>query len=281
MRTRIRSLALVCFTAFAGPVSAHQYWLGPSRYDPAPRVAVEVGAFAGTGFRGEPKPWSPARSVRFVARTTKVIDLSPGASPGSLTWARFAPADAGGAMLAFESDFAQIELPAGPFEAYLAEEGLTGPLAARRAAHATNSGRERYRRCAKAWLAGNDRGRATTPIGLPLEVVPLSVPGTSPSLRVRLLWSGKPLPGARVKVWRSPFEANGEPQDAAVRDSVAMAWEGTTDAHGEATVPCKPAGEWMVSAVSMQPSQDKAVADWESTWASLTFARPEETKAKR
>src|SRR3954466_5127649 len=92
--------ALTFLALFAVPVSAHQYWLAPTHYDPSPGVAVEVGAFAGTGFRGEPKPWSPARVLRFVARTSKLIDISRGASPGSTTWARFAPADGGGAMLA-------------------------------------------------------------------------------------------------------------------------------------------------------------------------------------
>ena len=270
--------SLVLRLALAGvllpaPVSAHQYWLAPSRYDAPPHAAVEVGAFAGTGFRGEPKPWSPSRCVRFVARTSQVIDLSRGAAPGATTWARFAPADAGGAMLAYESDFASIELPAAEFEAYLADEGLTGPLAARRQAHAANPGRERYRRCAKTWLAGGNATRATTPFGLPLEVVPETIPGATSSLRVRLLWSGAPLAGARLKAWRSACTPDGAPLDAAVRDSVGMAWEGSTDAHGEATVPCRMPGEWIVSAVWMQPSQDEVVADWESTWASLTFAR--------
>src|SRR5882762_397759 len=115
------SSRLAVLVALAAPatVSAHQYWLAPSRYDGAPHTAIEVGAFAGTGFRGEPKPWSPARCKRFVARTAKVIDLSGAASPGATTWAKFAPADDGGAMLAYESDFAQIELPAADFEAYL------------------------------------------------------------------------------------------------------------------------------------------------------------------
>src|SRR5262245_59649226 len=203
MNARRWSLALACAAGFAVPVSAHQYWLAPTRYDPAPHAVVEVGAFAGTGFRGEPKPWSPAPGVEFVVRTSKVIDLSPGAAPGATSWAKFAPADAGGAMLAYQSDFAQIELPAAEFEAYLADEGLTGPLAARRQAHATNSGRERYRRCAKTWLAGTDASRATTPLGLPLEVVPLAVPGASPTLRVRPLWSDKPLAGVRGKAWPS------------------------------------------------------------------------------
>jgi uncharacterized GH25 family protein len=252
---------------------AHQYWLAPTRYDAQPQQPVSVSAYAGTGFRGEAKPWSPGRCVRFVARTGKSIDLSRGASPGETAWARFAPADTGGALLAYESDFASIELKSDEFDAYLADEGLTGPLTARRKAGTHIAGRERYRRCAKTWLAGNDASRATATLGLPLEIVPFALPGSAASLRVRVLWSGSPLAGARVKVWRSPLTDAGAPLDAAVRDSVAMAWEANTDAHGELSVPCEKPGEWIVSTVSMQPSVDTSVADWESTWASLTFAR--------
>src|SRR5690349_16415211 len=154
------SLLAVTLAMFA-PLAAHahQYWLAPSRYDAAPGQSVGIGAIAGTGFRGERKPWSPARAVRLVARTSRLVDLAPAASIGEETWVRFAPADPGGAMLAYESNFTSIELPAAAFDAYLAEEGLDGPLATRRAAHATIPGRERYRRCAKAWLFGADETR--------------------------------------------------------------------------------------------------------------------------
>ncbi len=196
-------------------------------------------------------------------------------------WARFAPADDGGALLAYESDFTPIELAPDLFDGYLADEGLAGPLAARRHANTHAPGRERYRRCAKTWLAGRDPARATTPLGLPLEIVPLELPGNAAALRVRLLWNGEPLAGARVKAWRSSLAADGAPLAAAARDSVAMAWESATDARGELTVPCRAPGEWMLSAVTMQPCGEAAVADWESTWASLTFARLPEPRGGR
>src|ERR1051325_9442496 len=201
------------------PVRAHQFWLAPTRYDAKPHEPVDVGAFAGTGFRGEAKPWSPGRCVRFVARTTRLIDLSRGGGPGGTAWARFAPADDGGAMLAYESDFAPIELAPDLFDAYLAEEGLAGPLAARPKAGTHVPGRERYRRCAKTGLAGRPLGRASAPLGLPLEIVPLALPGGSASLRVRVLWSGRPPARARLKTWLSPLAEGGVPREAAARDS--------------------------------------------------------------
>ena len=256
-----------------GMAIAHQYWLAPSSYAVAAGRPVDLGAIAGTGFRGERKPWSPPLAVRFVARTAREVDLTRAASPGNLVWARFAPSDAGGAMIAFQSTFTPIQLPPALFNAYLEEEGLTGPLTARHGAASQTPGRERYRRCAKTWLTGADAGRATQAIGLPLEIVPLGIPGSDPVLRARVLWNGKPIAGALVKGWRAPITSSGEPQDGETRDSVAVAWRGVTDGQGAISIPAREAGEWLVSSVHMEPSADPHEADWESTWASLTFER--------
>jgi uncharacterized GH25 family protein len=268
-----------CLGAFVlaglgAPARAHEYWLAPSGYAAAAHHVVEVGALAGTGFRGERKPWSALRCVRFVARARGKVDLAKASRNGDLAWARFEPTDDGGALIAYESDFARIELPADQFEAYLALEGLDGPLAARRARHVTGPGRERYRRCAKTWLSGSADARALGAVGLPLELVPLSVPGTQARLSIRLLDHGRPLEHALVKAWRSPPDPGGLPRDPEKRDSVAVASQGRTDARGEVELPVDEPGEWLVSAVNMVPSADPAAADWESTWASLTFVRP-------
>jgi len=50
-------------------------------------------------------------------------------------------------------------------------------------------------------------------------------------------------------------------------------FETRTDRAGLATVPIAAPGEWLVSAVHMVPSEDRAAADWQSYWASLSFAR--------
>ncbi len=265
----------------AGQVLAHEYWLSPSRYDAPPRQAIGVAALAGTGFRGEWKPWSPARAVRFVARTDHSVDLSRAARPGEAPWLEFATTDGRGAMLAFESDFLPIELPAEQFDAYLADEGLRAPLAARRTSGSRTPGRERYRRCAKAWLVGSDEARATTPIGLPLEIVPRQSPGSGSTLCVRVLSKGQPLAGARLRGWRSALGSAGEPRDPAARDSMAVAVQLLTNERGEALVPCAEQGEWMLSVVAMEPSRDRAAADWESTWSSLTFMRRPALRARR
>jgi hypothetical protein len=263
------ALALVC----AGPAWPHEYWIAPSLYAPSVGQTVTMGTVAGTGFRGERKPWVPVRCVRLEARTARTLDLAPLARSGEVIWAGFAPSDGGGTLLAFESNFSAIELPADQFDSYLRLEGLDGPLAARQKANDHSTGREHYRRCAKAWLSGTDAARATKPVGMPFEIVPLAAPGESPALAVRLLWQGRPLANTLVKAWRSPCSADGTPADPEHRDSVAVAWQGRTDGHGEAHVPVEAAGEWMIASVHMVPSHDHEEADWESNWASLTFER--------
>ena len=265
--------------------AAHEFWIAPSRYDAVQGTTIELGAVAGTGFRGEKKPWSPDHAVRFVLRTSKAIDLTRGATPGEVTWTRFAPTDGGGALAAFESDFLPIQLPGAQFNDYLKAEGLDGALAARKGSAAP--GRERYRRCAKAWLAGVDAARATAVVGMPLELVPESAPGTGAALRVHVLWKGRPLTGALVKAWRTSLDAASTPRSVFERDSVSVAWQGRSDAAGTVTIPVRDAGEWLVSAVHMEalhatwasPRSSEEEADWESTWASLTFARVASTPA--
>ncbi len=272
----IATLAFAAAALIAAPIArAHEYWLAPSAYEARPGQPVTVSAVAGTGFRGEKKPWAPDHAVRLLARSSRVLDLSVVARAGELTWARFSPADDGGALLAFQSDFTPIELPAATFDAYLADQGLDAPLAARARLTPRPAGRERYRRCAKSWLAGRDAARALAPVGLPLEIVPLEVPGAVAFLHVRVLWNGQPLANARIKTWRHACDAVGAPADPETRDSVSVASETRTDAHGEVDVRCAEAGEWLVSVVHMVPSSEPAKADWESTWASLTFVRPQ------
>src|SRR5262245_742378 len=109
------TLAGLAVVGAAPPAAAHEYWLAPSRYIVSIRQTVDLNALAGTGFRGERKPFTPPHCVRLVARTTQLLDLSRVAREGEYTWARFAPADAGGALLAYESDFTPITLPGATF----------------------------------------------------------------------------------------------------------------------------------------------------------------------
>jgi hypothetical protein len=206
-------------------------------------------------------------------RGARENDLSALPTNGDPVSARFKVANGDGQLLAYESNFASIELPSRDFDAYLKVEGLDAPLAAReRLGGAEPSGRERYARCPKAWIGSGQGSRATAPVGLTMEIVPLSDPTVGSSLPVRVLFRGQPLAGALVRAWNRPLVGGG-PADPAARDSLGPVVEVRTDSRGEARVAASRAGEWMVSAVHMEPSSDPAAADWQSWWASLTFGR--------
>jgi hypothetical protein len=278
---KIATFALGFVLAGSGPAGAHEFWLAPSRYRAATGDSVVLGAFVGTGFRGEGRPFAARRAVRFIGRGASVADLARGARDGSLAWARPAIADDQGTLVAYASDFATIELPAAEFERYLELEGLDAVARARaQRGERETQGRERYRRAGKTWIAGphgesETNQRATTALGLPLEIVPLAEPGTVPRLTVEVRYEGRPLAGAMVRAWRQPLAADAAtPLDAAARDSVGARIEGRTDARGRLSLGLADGpGEWLVSTVHMVPSRDREAADWESTWASLTFAR--------
>jgi uncharacterized GH25 family protein len=275
---RFRSVALALLVAagsntVASRAWSHEFWLSPSRYRAAARDTVEISAFIGTGFRGDLKPYAATRVLHFQLRMAQVVDVAHLARNGDAIMARFVAPDAGGALAAYEGNFADIELPAEEFDRYLRLEGLDEPLQARAAVATPQIGRERYARCGKTWIAGRDPGRLFAPVGLTFELVPIADPSRSDTIAVRALFRGKPLAGTLVRAWRRPLARTGRPFDPAKRDSVPPVAEVRTNADGLATIPARGAGEWLLSTVHMIPSADVKEADWESYWASLTFAR--------
>jgi Domain of unknown function (DUF4198) len=268
--------ALVCAGAIGcvREADAHEFWLSPSRYEAAAGDTLSLAVLIGTGFRGEPRPWAGPRAIRFTLRSARVLDLRDAALNGDLEWARVALPDGGGALCAFESNWSTITLPAGEFDDYLALEGLTAPLAARRAlGAAAGPGRERYARCPKTWIGGTRPERATHVEGLPLEIVALEDPSTANSLRVRILDHGRPLAGALVRAWNRPLARGSAPLAPARRDSIGPLLAVRTGADGIATLDVSRPGEWLIACVHMVASEDRAEADWQSLWASYTFAK--------
>jgi uncharacterized GH25 family protein len=273
MRGTLATLVLLATVALAAPARAHEFWLSPSRYRAGAGDTVEVSAYIGTGFRGELKPYTVPRVVRFTLRAAKELDVSKLARNGDRVMARFVTPDAGGALLAYEGNFADIELPGPEFEAYLKLEGLEGPLTARRRAGTTGPGRERYARCGKTWVAGGETRRLLSPVGLTFELTPIADPTREGAVAVRATYRGRPLAGSLVRAWRRPVGAGERPFDPATRDSLGPVAQARTDRDGIAQLALSGAGEWMLSTVHMIPSADHQEADWESYWASLTFVR--------
>ncbi len=271
-RTRIAGRhigGVLAAAALTATCSAHEFWIQPSSYSPAADSVVQFGLRVGDGFPGEPVKRNPDRIVRFFARGPKgeedVLGVS-GRDPAGM----LKVTQPGLMQVGYRSNHAFVQLDAEKFEAYLREEGLDAIVALRKErGESDKAGKEAYSRCAKAILlaggsaAADEKSRIDAPLGLTLELVADVTPATlkpGDELPVRLLHAGKPLGGVRIKAF-----ANG---------SAAAEVTARTDAEGRARLKLPKGGAWMLAAVHMQPAPAGVDADWESTWASLTFELP-------
>lgn len=257
--------ALLVSTFCVALAHAHDFWIEPSNLRPELGSAIKVGLRVGDQFPGEAVPRNDQRIVSFVC-----VDSSgkhdilgkDGMDPAGL-WRCNLP---GAFILGYRSNDARIELDARKFEKYLAEEGLDHVLKLRaQRGDSAKPARELYSRAAKSIVVVGDAPleRLTVPLDFRLEIVPESNPAQLTSdkpFQARVLFEGKPLADALVKIARSD-----EPTEIRrIR----------TNADGRINVPLSPAPLWKISVVHMTVAPKEADADWQSVWASLTFAVP-------
>lgn len=263
---------LLCLLAFFGcavAASAHDLWLQPSRFWTEVKTSVAVSILVGHG--ADRAPWGvpadrvvvlksvgPAGTADLRGGLRVQADL-PGVSFGTR----------GTHIIALQSTHAVSELPAVRFNAYLEEEGLTPALAARSASRTTTApGREIYSRRAKALVQvgppGAPQPHITRPVGLSLEIVPERnpyAPARDNALPVRVLFEGRPLPGALVKL--TNLDADEKP--------VAML---RTDAAGRAVFNPLRSGAWLLNVVWTKPIRGDRRGDFDTTFSSLTWGYP-------
>lgn len=262
-----RALLAACGLALAArSAAAHDFWIEPSTFRPAPGDKVAVSLRVGDSFPGEPVPRWPERIERFglvgPAGEAEVFGL-PKMDPAGFA----VPAEPGLHLLVYDSNHARLTLAGDRFEKHLAEQGLERVSVLRKErGESAKTAREIYSRCAKALLhvGPNEAGQGghDRRLGLALELVPLADPyalAGGSSLPLLLLYQGKPLAGALVEA-RSP--------DRAEKVSAR------TDAAGRAVLSLPGPGFWLVKAVHMVEAPAGSDADWESFWASLTFEVP-------
>jgi uncharacterized GH25 family protein len=111
-----------------------------------------------------------------------------------------------------------------------------------------------------------DPALATKPQGLPIEIVPLSHPGTikvGQKLILQVLYQGKPLPGAEVKARYDGFPA--------LTSDTAQAFSDTTDQEGKVTFTPLASGNWIVIARNKVPYEGPGTCDATDYGTSLYF----------
>ena len=252
----------------ATPAGAHDFWLQPRGWQATVGTPLPFTVEVGHGpFR---EHWSGKAERLIALRDIKmggVDDLRPafvegGLSP-HLTRIFRQP---GLHVIGLVTTQASSELPSIRFNDYIGAEGLTLAINARAHAGTTDRpGREVYSRRAKALVqvggtAPRDAILATRPIGLTLEIVPERDPyalGPDRRLPVRVIFEGRPLGGALVKLTSLEFDAK----------PLATA---RTDRNGRAAFRVPPVGSWLVNVIWSKPISSP-LADFETTFSSLTF----------
>lgn len=281
-------LLLACGGATA---VAHEFWIQPSKFQIEAGQSLSVGLAVGDGMPGESVARNPNKIARFEAlgpvstpanaqsqpnapAQAMPINGRPGADPAGTVTLR----EPGTNILIYRSNHSRVELEPAKFESYLREDGLEHIIATRaRRAETDRPGREVYSRACKALVQVRTKDAANaTPaklhdrvVGLHHELVLLDIIDIDPTtpgvtLHIRDLFASEPLANANVCV-RSPDHPG---EKLCTR----------TDATGEAKIDVNWTGMLLVSAVHMvdAPSEVAASqnAEWESTWASLTFEMP-------
>ncbi|UYZ59472.1 DUF4198 domain-containing protein [Hymenobacter latericus] len=269
----LRRVGLLSALLLALGASANEFWLQPVRFVVAPGSRVHLGRWVGQQFRGE-------RWAGTSQRLAELVHLQPGGRKANLTaMARQADTlqtsvlleQAGTHLLALQTNNASLGFTGPAFSDYLRAEGLNDVLALRqRRGQAVAPAREQYRRCAKTLIRVGTPAPADTTwqrhLGHPLEILLEQNPYTlrpGAALTVVVLAAGRPAPNQALRAWLRPH-AGGTTQHFTLR----------TNNNGRTLLRLLQPADVLLSTVRMEPHPTPAAADWQSTWATLTFAFP-------
>jgi hypothetical protein len=258
------ALVVLLLAGFIGSAEGHDFWISPDPIEPRPGQAVLLRLFAGEWFAGDEVPYQAAHAVDFqhvAGGRTETLSGREGYSPAAFL-REVAP---GVHLVAYTSAGTDIQIEADKFNRHLQDSSLGAILAARRRDGQDRlPGRERFFRYAKVLIvtpgAKPDANTAGRVLGQKLEIVPefdpVEVARKRASVRVQVLFEGKPLAGASV--FAMP---ENDPQSGLI--------EAITDAKGRTAFALDRPGTWMVKLVWVVPGNQGA--DWESGWGSLVF----------
>lgn len=250
--------------AFSVAIQAHEFWLQPLQFRYQVNEEASIEFMVGESFTGE--QWDLKKHkvelLDWHTATSKTDLTSQIKNVKGFRLLQKLPAE-GTQLFAMKSNAAYIELPAEKFNEYLKEDGLDDVLEERKKKNLLNRpSTENYTRFTKLLLqAGNTKDDTYKKnVGFRIEIIPQSNPYTLKSgdyLQCLVLFEGKPLPHALVKVWSR-------------LNNTTFLQNIYTEKDGMIKFPISTKGAWMVSTVKMI-SSDLPTSQYHSLWGSLVF----------
>ncbi len=259
-------LALLVVLNPSSRALAHDYWLQPSTFKPAPAETFQVHLYFGEAFKPEgERPFQKIRTPVYTLISshdqqdlTTIPDQTLPLSTLTLT-------ESGTYLLVLDRTAQTIILPAKKFNAYLREEGLTDILQQRQQTRQSNRpGRERYQRNLKSLLqvATLTNNVPLLTLGKQLEIIPQQNPYTlqpGNRLTIAVQFEGRPLANRLVTAYQ-------------LQGTKRYQQTSRTNQSGLATFTLQQKGIWLIRLVHMRRCQTNCQAiDWESFWSSMTF----------
>ncbi len=254
------------------PASGHEFWIDPQSHQVDSGEEIIADIRVGQNFDGPSYPYIPPNFRLFELARGKAraeVEGRFGDRP-----AMFQAAEVAGLAIVLHvttgSRLVYNEL--GKFRTFVEHKDAAWTLEAHRERGLPEAGfAELYTRYAKSLVAVGDGAGQDRAYGLETEIVALENPyvdDLSDGVDVRVSYKGAPRASTQVEVFEKA-------PDGSVLVSTTR-----TDANGVATVPVKPGHRYMLDAVVLrEPAADIAAAHevvWESLWANLTFAVPDE-----
>lgn len=264
-----RRLSLTSALLLAGVTTllAHDMFLKLERYFLAEEAPLTIPLLNGTFSTSEnaiDRDRIADISLVSPAGTTR-LDTTQVTARGDSTFVATRTGAAGTYVFGVSTRPRVLRMSGETFHAYLTEEGLTEVLERRKQAGAgADSVSERYAKHVKAvFQVGSARsGEYATVLGYPAELVPLENPydlRASASLRLRVLVGGRLAPGLTVIAGGRDGQARRLPVQT-VRSG----------ADGVATIRLSRAGVYYAKFIAI--ALVGGGADYESNWATITFA---------
>lgn len=245
-------------------MQAHEFWLQPLKFVVKTGENITVNFRVGEDFFGEPWTFTKDSIVKVeLHHKNTVRDLKTSIVEGTKNNLQTPLPNEGTYLLVLQSKDAYSDLEAEEFNAYLKKDELDDAYAHRSKTNTLEkNGTEFYSRYTKLLVQAGEKTDNTfrKEIGFPVEIIPEQNPYNlklGDPVQFRILFQGKPLFGAKVRVWN--FYNN-----RTTVQNIYSQQDGTISTH------ISNRGSWMVSFGKMIPSKNPK-ADWQSYWASLVF----------
>jgi len=267
----IASLLIAGFIAgFAVPVTAHEFWLEPAKFQAKTGDTIKVRTKNGQKFSGGSLGYFEDRVVLFDWLQNGTRNPVKSRSGDFPALSMPAPQD-GLLVLAYQSTISPIEYAQwAKFAGFIEHKGFASVKTRHLQRGLPEDGfTEIYSRFAKTLIGVGDSAGKDQNFGMETEFIALTNPYTDDlthGFSVQLLYQNQPRANAQIEIFeRSP--------DKKTTISYLQ-----TDSQGIAVIPVKAGYTYLLDGVVLrEPSSENSKdfnAVWETLWASLTFKVP-------